>query len=321
MGVATDVLHLHGDWRHPSSVVALISQYVIGLKQRVQDRLRDLVRQREVLVVGYSGRDRDVMPYLAEARHVRWRHYVEQGASPSPLSRELVNLMTARPGLVTVEETSEPLAPLERPAVVGGGSSGARAPELSVGARQAFDAMDPRAADLALIRVLQRAGAMDLADRALRSLARDPGGVAADVQQGLGNALADRHPRAAERHYRRASTLAESPERLAAAELGLANLASNRSHYGGAEAALQRALRAAERARGHQRDRILGRVLARSARMHVMTDQEGRSMREYRRVLAAARRCGDVDTLVEALTFGSDPWLAPPLRRGDGHAQ
>ncbi|MGH2911748.1 MAG: SIR2 family protein [Solirubrobacteraceae bacterium] len=307
-GVRSDVLHLHGDWRHPGSVVALISQYVVGLKRRIRDRLLEIVRGREVLVLGYSGRDRDVMPYLAEAGHVRWRHYVDGRACSQPLSAELLNLMRARPGLVTVEETSTPLAPLEGLNTTGHSSTSSYTPKLSVRARRAFDALDPRAIDLALIQVLDRAGAQDLAERSLRTLAQDPGRVQASVQQAMGNMLASRDRAAAERYYRCAAALAAGSEQIAAAELGIANVASNQSDYAGAETALQRALEAADRMRGRHRDRVLGRILAQRARMHAMTDQEGRSMREYRRVFMAARRSGDLDTLVRALTFGSDPW-------------
>lgn len=308
LGRSTQVLHIHGDLRHPESIVALISQYVIGLKRRVRDDLRDQLRGREVLVAGYSGRDRDVMPYLAEARRVRWRHYVEPGGAAPPLSRQLIELRSVRPGLVSIEHTSRPLAPIEQQVDVRGAFLGPATTALSPGALRAFDALDRRAIDLGLIRVLQRAKAHDLARRSLAALARDPGPWRGAVEQALGNATADRRPRGAERHFRRAAHLAVAPEDRAAAELGVASIASNRSDYAAADAALGRALQAGEQARGAARDRIVGRVLARAARMHVMTDQEGRSMREYRRALAAARRCGDIDTLVDALTFGSDPW-------------
>jgi tetratricopeptide (TPR) repeat protein len=308
LGRSKDVLHLHGDWRHPAGIMALISQYVIGLKHRVRDELKSLVRGRELLVVGYSGRDRDVMPHLASATHVRWRHYARPGAVQQPLSEELCALMQAQPDLVTVELTDDPLEPITR-------RTHHRPPpptpvtlELDTTTRRAFDALDRKAIDLGLVRVLERAGAIRAARRTLRKLAADPGDHAGAVSQRLGALHTGRAPATARRHYDDAVANAASPEDLAAAHIALAALHSNRSDYPGAEAALGHALDAAKSMRGRQRDRAVGRVLARSARMHVMTDQEGLSMREYRRVLAASRRAGDIDTLVEALVFGSDPW-------------
>ncbi|HEY7831547.1 MAG TPA: hypothetical protein VIC06_13385 [Solirubrobacteraceae bacterium] len=83
---------------------------------------------------------------------------------------------------------------------------------------------------------------------------------------------------------------------------------SNQSDYPSAHRSLRRASAAADEiSSARQRSRVVARILARSARMHVMADDETASLREYRRMRQAARRAGDIDTLVEGLTFGSDP--------------
>jgi tetratricopeptide (TPR) repeat protein len=60
------VRHLHGDCRHPRRIVARLSQYVHGLPPESFAAIRDLVAGGELVVIGYSGRDLDVMQALLQ---------------------------------------------------------------------------------------------------------------------------------------------------------------------------------------------------------------------------------------------------------------
>ena len=84
LGVSSDVLHLHGRCDRPASVITLISQYMAGLPGATVVRLREKLRARHVLVLGYSGRDRDVMDVLeqSEVAHVQWVQHPGSGMSP-----------------------------------------------------------------------------------------------------------------------------------------------------------------------------------------------------------------------------------------------
>ncbi len=71
------VVHLHGRCDQPATIVTLISQYLAGLPPDFAGRFHDAVEGRRVVVLGYSGRGRDIMPALARGRprEVRWVQY------------------------------------------------------------------------------------------------------------------------------------------------------------------------------------------------------------------------------------------------------
>jgi tetratricopeptide (TPR) repeat protein len=96
LGVSSDVLHLHGRCDRPASVITLISQYMAGLPRATVGRLREKLRARHVLVLGYSGRDRDVMDVLeqSEVAHVQWVQH--PGSSMSPELQRLQNALGVR---------------------------------------------------------------------------------------------------------------------------------------------------------------------------------------------------------------------------------
>jgi tetratricopeptide (TPR) repeat protein len=94
--VSADVLHLHGRCDRPASVITLISQYVAGLPRATVRRLREKLRARHVLVLGYSGRDRDVMDVLeqSDVAYVQWVQHT--GSSMSPELQRLQNALGVR---------------------------------------------------------------------------------------------------------------------------------------------------------------------------------------------------------------------------------
>jgi tetratricopeptide (TPR) repeat protein len=96
LGVSSDVLHLHGRCDRPASVITLISQYVAGLPRATVRRLREKIRARHVLVLGYSGRDRDVMDVLeqSEVAYIQWVQH--PGSTISPELQRLQNALGER---------------------------------------------------------------------------------------------------------------------------------------------------------------------------------------------------------------------------------
>src|SRR5436305_496676 len=74
LGTTPEILHLHGRCDQPETIVTLISQYMAGLLPDEAQALREALEGQVVLVVGYSGRDRDVMMVLGESgsTHIRW---------------------------------------------------------------------------------------------------------------------------------------------------------------------------------------------------------------------------------------------------------
>lgn len=60
----SSVTHLHGRYDRPSSIKTTITQYSEGLDTEALRLLRDGVKGKRLLVMGYSGRDRDVLPLI-----------------------------------------------------------------------------------------------------------------------------------------------------------------------------------------------------------------------------------------------------------------
>lgn len=85
------IIHLHGRCDALGTIITIISQYLGGLDRRVRRPFRDEVAGKDVIVLGYSGRDRDVMQALIDAkpRSVRWLLHTKTRARASIISPEL----------------------------------------------------------------------------------------------------------------------------------------------------------------------------------------------------------------------------------------
>lgn len=106
---ARKVIHLHGSVGDPRSLVTTITQYDSGLPKKLSDQFRTAVKDKRVLVVGYSGRDRDVLPLLRvfKPSEIVWLKY-----PGSSLSAEVSELERERPLMIletTVEDYVESL--------------------------------------------------------------------------------------------------------------------------------------------------------------------------------------------------------------------
>jgi tetratricopeptide (TPR) repeat protein len=76
-------LHLHGRCDRPSSILATAKEYLHGLSPAKAQLFRRVVRGRDFVVIGYSGRDRDIMDTLTESepRRVIWIEHGRRSAA------------------------------------------------------------------------------------------------------------------------------------------------------------------------------------------------------------------------------------------------
>jgi tetratricopeptide (TPR) repeat protein len=77
LDVHCPIIHLHGRCDNKQSIITTISQYLAGLRPSVIAPFRESLREADVVVLGYSGRDRDVMPVLSEGamKSITWLHH------------------------------------------------------------------------------------------------------------------------------------------------------------------------------------------------------------------------------------------------------
>lgn len=99
LGLRCSVIHLHGRCDNKQSIITTISQYLVGLRSSVAAQFRESLDGKDVVVLGYSGRDRDVMPLLGEGtmKSITWLHH--PGSKRSP---ELHRLKERLRGRITI---------------------------------------------------------------------------------------------------------------------------------------------------------------------------------------------------------------------------
>ncbi|MBV8367474.1 MAG: hypothetical protein JO036_00870 [Candidatus Eremiobacteraeota bacterium] len=100
------VIHLHGKSDNLSSIIAIVSQYLGGLDGRVRRPFEREVADGKVLVLGYSGRDRDVMQLIigAKPRAVKWLLHCDSPVHPEV--EHAHKILGKRMQLVRVDTTS-----------------------------------------------------------------------------------------------------------------------------------------------------------------------------------------------------------------------
>jgi tetratricopeptide (TPR) repeat protein len=316
LGVTADVMHLHGLASRPQSIVTMLSQYVDGLSPPIAQQLRDRLTCCHLVVLGYSGRDLDIMPHLYRAPRVTWLHFQPAGGGPPPamevralhafLGRRM--RIVAHPAPVLWLLNRLPVA--AKNATLSAAPAGpvvAASPSLSGEALRAFAKLPLVQRRLAIARVLLHVDQADIAYqglmRAARSHPRDAG-----LQLRIADALVllQRRPQAL-RRYARASVLSSQPAVRASALLDSAHTRANSSQYASALQELSEADTAARAVKdSRERTELRGRIAAMQARIYGISDDEDRAIRLYGRAEAAAAKCGNLDLRVTSLIFGSD---------------
>jgi tetratricopeptide (TPR) repeat protein len=316
LGVAVDVMHLHGLASRPRSIVTMLSQYVDGLSPPIAQQLRDRLTGCHLVVFGYSGRDLNIMPHLYRAPRVTWLHFQSAGGGPPPATevRALHAFLGRRMRIVA--HPAPVLWLLNRLPIAAKNAALSAAPagpviaatsSLSGEASKAFAEVPLVQRRLAIARVLLHVDQADIAYkglmRAARSHPRDAG-----LQLRIADALVllQRRPEAL-RHYARASGLSSQPAVRASALLASAHTRANSSHYAPAMQELTEADDAAQAVKDRrERTELRGRIAALQARIYGMSDDEDKAIRLYRQAETAAARCGNLDLRVTSLIFGSD---------------
>jgi tetratricopeptide (TPR) repeat protein len=89
LSVKRQIIHLHGRCDNKQSIITMISQYLAGLRPSIAAKFRNAVLKSNVVVLGYSGRDSDVMSILGESKMKTLTWIQHPGSSSSP---ELIRL-------------------------------------------------------------------------------------------------------------------------------------------------------------------------------------------------------------------------------------
>jgi tetratricopeptide (TPR) repeat protein len=81
------IIHLHGRCDDRQSIITMIGQYLAGLRPSAANEFRRCLCQANVAVLGYSGRDGDVMSILSEGKmkSLTWIHHPGSKQSPELL--------------------------------------------------------------------------------------------------------------------------------------------------------------------------------------------------------------------------------------------
>ena len=313
LAVRCAVQHLHGRFDRPLSIVTFLSQCVEGLPLSTTRAFTKAVEGRPVVVVGYSGRDRDVMPVLATADSVLWVQHKAQGRPEPPLATE-VEILRSQLGTRFEVETLETSAFLLNELPAASRRRARRFPprrriRLSTPpqATKAYGALAPLAREHAIARVVLHVGAGKNALRGVQEARR----VHGDSVEGRlleADALVSMNRRAAAvALYREAGRSAKDPAIRCSALQNQAHALANTSEYARARRVLDEAARVMRQVRdGRSRLQLQGRIASLRGRMKGMTDDEPGAMRDYALARRAFSRARDLDGYVEATTFGSD---------------
>lgn len=186
LGLTNQVVHLHGRCDRPRSIVTTVAGYLHGFTPHKERLLARLLEGRDVLVLGYSGRDLDVMTSLLKAnpRRVLW---IEHGALQKPaelptelrLAEQHFGRRWTRIGLKTGDWLDSLLSDSQRDQVktaLAGLHTTHKQATLQARQNQRlsrrFEALDDATRQLAISHVLRHAGLQREAQRGLTRLRR-----------------------------------------------------------------------------------------------------------------------------------------------------
>ena len=73
------IIHLHGSISDPDSIRVLLHQIGWGLPEEIQERLKEVLKNKVVIFVGWSGNDFDIIPILSssEMEKIYWIYHDE----------------------------------------------------------------------------------------------------------------------------------------------------------------------------------------------------------------------------------------------------
>jgi len=73
------IMHLHGSISDPDSIRVLLHQIGWGLPEEIQERLKEVLKNKAVIFVGWSGNDFDIIPILSssEIEKIYWIYHDE----------------------------------------------------------------------------------------------------------------------------------------------------------------------------------------------------------------------------------------------------
>jgi tetratricopeptide (TPR) repeat protein len=313
LNVRCAVQHLHGRYDRPGSIITFLSQYVEGLPLSTTRAFTKAVKGQRVVVVGYSGRDRDVMPLLSTADSVLWVHHRSPGRGQRPLAMEVEVLRSqlgARFEVKALDTAAFLLADLPAASRWRAQRFPARQrTTLSIPSetQRAYGGMAPLAREHGVARVLIHVGGADVALQGVKAARRLHG----DSTEGRlleADALLELNLHSeAIALYREAGRQAKDPATRCSALQSEAHALANTSEYAAAQNVLDEAHGAMRRVPEERtRLQLQGRIASLRGRMKGMTDDEPGAMRDYAHARRAFSRARDLDGYVEAMTFGSD---------------
>lgn len=329
LGLGASVLHLHGMASDPASIVTTLGQYSEGLSTGISTKLQGAVGASHLVVVGYSGRDLDVMPLVRNAKRVTWLHFAPKhgGSPPAAEVRALAADLGARMRVVPIADpkgwifdrlpAADRRVASNRVLALRAGPVASMSPETQA-AFKSLSLLDKR---LALARVLMQVNDGAAALAGLRMTNRShPGDARVHMRSAEALGMIG-HRSQALRSYRRAAQLADGPQQRASSLLGSGTVLSSGARYPEALADLH----AAEQAAGaipepRNRRNLQGKVAAAQGRIRATTGDDAQALKDYGRALSAARQNHNLDLKTSALIFGSDVYRSQgDLRRALAH--
>jgi tetratricopeptide (TPR) repeat protein len=171
---AKKVIHLHGRCDQPQTIVALISQYVKGLPAPTAELLKHHLECQFVVVVGYSGRDRDVIPVLAESKPDKMLWLQHPGSRRSLELAQLATRLGERLEIRTQASGSylwRLLGRLDREAVTLALGTDKGSPwEIPLSVQEEFGRIDGTSRNLALAELLRHTARYGFAERIYQRL-------------------------------------------------------------------------------------------------------------------------------------------------------
>ncbi len=306
-------VHLHGRCDQPASIVTLISQYMLGLPTKLVKRFLHDLAGRPLVVLGYSGRDRDVMPVLARS-HASSVLWIQKAGSlvPSPELRDLIAALGNRIILRSVADPGEwiwgQLSKAQRMRVPPPTTSAVPGEaKVPAAVRERFGEVDLTSRTLAICRLLGHINDFQSAGSGLGRLRRTRRASNRVI-------VAQAEYLAFQRRFSEATRLLDrvardrSASRLEHVEalLGQVSALRNSSRFAEAGPVLKRLQRAARSLPEKQRLHYQAWAATHDAGMRRIAGDDVGALRVYSRALALMRSTGELDGQIDVLTFRSE---------------